>query len=633
MATGFKQLYPPKGTQLLDGGLNTKFEKTIIEPNESPSCQNVIFNAGSVGTRDGFKKLNTSSVGTFVCDGLYSRQGTNNAETMVAWFGGTAYTLAGTTFTTIGSAQSVATAGFRVCCAQMENHAFFGNGSITPYKYNGTDFTRHGVPAPSMPASFVTGAAGNPNGLYSYKFVNINSQSVAGNPSSASANITVALTKVEITSIPVAPQSHGVSSRRIYRTVTSGATYFLLATLNDNTTTVYSDDVADANLGAAAPSDKGEPPVYSMIVYHQGRLFMNDASNPSFLWYTDLNEPYTVASTNFLIVGDTATDQITGLGVQDDTLVIFCRKNIWLVYMQDTTPANWSVIKSKSPYTTRSPFGVINYNNKTLFPATQNDVFSGFAALAGDAVDINATYLATQTLGSNLKSDKIEPDMFDLPSTYVPNISSIVFENQVLISVTKGSAQTTNNKIYTMDFSQTSVSGSQSEAWSVWTGLNAAQFCIYGGNLYYGTSTATGFVYQQNPGVYHDDGTAIDSYFWTKEFAGLSGHESYDKDFRTANILVDLAGAYYMQLGYRTDSDIGSGNTLDIYLDPNSSTWGSLIWGSGLWGGGQSQKDIRNFLGSAHGKRIQFYFSNKNTASQRFKVHWLNFKYNLKGAR
>lgn len=629
----FKQLYPPKGTQLLDGGLNTKFEKTIIEPNESPDCQNVIFNAGSVGTRDGFMKVNTASVGTQVCDGLYTRQGTNNAETMVAFFGGTGYALAGTSLVTIGSAQSVMTAGFRVCCAQMENHAFFGNGGVTPYKYNGTDFTRHGVPAPANTASYVTGAAGNPNGLYSYKIVNVNTQSVAGNPSSASANITVASTKVELTSIPVAPQSHGVSSRRIYRNVTSGATWFLLATLGDNTTTVYSDDTADASLGAAAPSDKGEPPTYSMIIFHQGRLWMNDVNNPSFLWYTDLNEPFTVGSTNFIIIGDTATDQITGLGLQDNTLEVFCRKAIWLIYMQDTTPSNWSIIKSKSPYSTRSPFGICNYNNKTLFPAVQNDVFSGLAALAGDAVDVNATYLAVQTLGSNLKSDKIEPDMFDLPSTYVPNISSIVFENQVLISVTKGSAQTTNNKIYTMDFSQTAISGSQAEAWSVWTGLNAAQFCIYGGSLYYGSSTATGFLYKQNPGVYNDDGAAIDSYYWTKEYAGNQGQESYDKDFRTLNILVDLAGAYYMQLGYRTDSDIGSGNTLDIYLDPNSSTWGSLIWGSGLWGGGQSQKDIRNFLGSAHGKRIQFYFSNKNTASQRFKVHWLNFKYNLKGAR
>ena len=123
----FKRVYPGPGKILFDGGKNSKFEKSIIEDNESPDCLNVDFDAGSVGTRYGFSKVNTTSVGTYVCDGLYTRKGSGNAETMVAFFNGTAYGFAGTTFTTIPSGQSVFTAGVRVCAAQMENHAFFGN--------------------------------------------------------------------------------------------------------------------------------------------------------------------------------------------------------------------------------------------------------------------------------------------------------------------------------------------------------------------------------------------------------------------------------------------------------------------------------------------------------------------------
>lgn len=628
----FRRIYPGKGKLLFDGGLNTKYEKSIIEDNESPDCLNVVFNAGSVETRDGFTKVNTATVGTYVCDGLYARKGTGSAETMVAFFNGTGYALAGTSFITIGSAQSVMTAGQRVGAAQMENHIFFGNGAVIPYKYNGTDFTRHGVYPISNTASYVTGAAGSPNGAYSYKFVTRNSQSVAGNPSEQSTTITVASTKVEITSIPVSPQSHGIATRRIYRTVTSGTTFLLLTTLNDNTTTTYSDNTADASLGAAAPSDAGVPPVYLSIIYHQNRLFMIGTDN--LVWYTDLNEPYTVAATNFLTIGDQSTDFPKALGVFNNALVIFGQRGPpWIVYMPDTTPTNWTVIKTKSAYTSNSPFGVFEYNNKLMFPAMQSDKFVGFAALTGDTLDTSSTMLTITTVGSDLRSDRIETDMFDVQEAYVGNISSTVFKNKAYISLTKASGSTTNNRVYVMDFSISNLNKNQKESWVPWTGLNPAQFVVYSGSLYYGTSTATGFVYKMTSGTYTDDGTAINSYYWTKEFSGGEREESFSKDFRYINLLVDLAGDYFMDLRIRTDSDSGDGSTYNIDLDPGGSLWGTMQWGRDAWGGGSTQEDTRVYLAGSRGKRVQFRFSNKNTVNQRFAVHWANFTYNLKGPR
>jgi len=633
MSAGFKTVFPASGKNLFDGGKNSKFEKSIIEDNESPDCLNVVFGQGSVATRDGFAKVNTATVGTYVCEGLYTRQGTNSAETMVAFYNGSAFTLDNTSLVTIPSAQSIFTVGVRVGSAQMENHAFYGNGGTIPYKYNGVAFTRHGVYPPTETASYVTGAAGSPNGAYTYKFVFVNSASVESNPSTACATIVVASTKVEITSIPVAPQSWGVSSRRIYRTVTSGSTWLRLTTIADNTTTTYSDNTADADLGTTAPSEKGVPPKYSFIIYHQGRLFMNDTENPNYVWYTDLNEPYTVASTNFRVIGDGSTDFVSGFAVQDNSLVVFGKKSPWLIYMQDTDPTNWVTIKAKSSVSTQSPHGVFNYNNKVGFPAVQNDKFVGIAALAGGAVEPSTTSLAIATAGSELKSDRVEPDMFNVQESYIGNISSIVFKNKAYIAVTYGTSQTTNNRVYMMDFSIDNLSKSQKEAWAPWTGLNVAQWTIYAGNLYYGTSTATGYLYKLNAGVYSDDGSAINSYFWTKEFSGRKGHESLHKDLRYVNMLVDMAGVYNMYLGVRTDSDSGSGTNYSVSLDPDQSTWGTMVWGVDNWGGGVDQKDVTVYLQGARGKRVQYKFSNQNTAGQMFKVHWLNYTYNLKGPR
>lgn len=632
----FRVIFPSDGKNLFDGGLNNKYEKSIIPDNESPDCLNVIFENGSVGTRNGFAKVNTASVGTFVCDGLYTRKGTNNAETMVAFYGGNAYTLDNTSLVTIPSAQSVFTMGNRVGAALMENHLFVGNGGVIPYKYNGTDFTRHGAYPPSFTASFYTGAAGNPNGQYQYKIVYVNSALVQSNPSEASATFVVTAAKVSLTCLPIAPQSWGVSSRELYRTVTSGATFLRVATIADNTTTTYLDDVADANLGAAAPSGKGVPPKYSTIIYHQNRLFMNDVDNPGFVWYTDLNEPYTIGTTNFQIVGDQSSDLVKGFGVQDNNLVVFCERNVWVIYMPDTTATNWKVIKAKSSYTSKSPHGNFSYNNRVGFPAMQNDKFVGIGAIIGDQVELSTTATSNATMGSELKSDRIEPDMFDVQEAYVGNISTVVYKNKAYITLTKASGNTTNNRVYVMDFSinnVTKIRQGQKEAWSVWSGLNAAQFTVYNGSLYYGSSTATGFLYKENPNVYSDDGSAINSYIWTKEFVGLPGHESFHKDFRFANFLVDLPGAYFMNVGVRTDSDAGSGTEYPVSIDPQTELWGTMVWGTDVWGGGAFQQDVKFPLSGARGKRIQFKFSNQNKVNQKFKIHWMNFTYNLKGPR
>ncbi len=629
----FRRIYPKSGRILLDGGQNSKFERSIIEDNESPDCANVIFTNGAVETREGAQKLNTTAIGSFVFDGLYTRRTNTGSETMVAFAGGSAWQLAGTTFSTIASAQSVFTTGARVATAQYENHLFIGNGGVIPYKYNGTDFTRHGVYPPVTTHSVATGAAGNPNGAYQYKITFVNTQSVESDVGPVNSTITVASTRVELTNIPTGAQSWGVSARNLYRTEAGGSTFKRLATISDNATTTYSDNIADASLGTTAPTDNGVPPLYSTIVYHQNRLFMNDPSNPNFVWFTNLGEPYTVASTNFLQIGDATSDLVKSLAVYDNSVLVLCEKSAWLIYMQDTDTSNWSVVKVKSPYGSKSPFCLLDYNNKLLFPAVENGKFVGFAAVSGDTVEPSTTLLTVSSAGSLLKSDRIEPQMFQVQETYLGNISGVIYQSRAYITVTHGSGNTTNNRIWVMDFSISNLSKNQKESWVPWTGLSAAQFTIYAGTLYYGSSTANGFVYELESGEYNDDGTAINSYFWTKEFSGYDNEVNFFKDFRYANILVEKPGDYYMNVTFRVDSDSGDGDTDTIDLTPGGNLWGVLEWGTDEWGGGVSQQDVRFDLGTSRGKRIQFKFSNQNAVDQRFKVHGLNYAYNLKGLR
>jgi len=636
MANRVGVVYPGKNRMTLDGGLNSKFPRANILDNESPDCLNVVFSNGAVETRGGSTTLNTTAIGTFAVDGLYTRHDSDGSETMVVFAGGSGWYLGGTsTFTTIASAQSVFTAGVRMAAAEYRDFLFVCNGNVNPYKYDGTNFTRAGVAAPASALTAVSSNSGVLSGTYSYKVTYVNSALVESDVNAASAGLTVAAATVSLSDIPVAAASAGVNARNLYRTVSSGTTYLRLATISNNTATVYVDNIADASLGTPAPTDNGVPPKFNTTVYHADRLFCNDTAHPSWLWYSEIADPEIFPSTNFIYIGDATGDIIRALSVYNNSVLVFCDNSIWLLYMPDSDPNNWSVIRIKGQYGCRSPHAIAFYNNKVLFPAVQNDKFVGFAAVSGDSVAPSATLLTAGTAGSDMVSARIDPEMANVIEAYLSNISAIVYKQKIWITVTYGSGSTTNNRIFVLDFSTSNLSKAQEETWVPFTGMTASQFAIYDGKLYYGSATATGQVHRADvDGTYSDSGTAINSYYWTKEFAGFGNHSGFQKDFRQVRMLIENAGDWYMNLSYRLDSDSDTaGNSIQIDLNPGSSLWGTLVWGRDLWGGGTDQKDEKVSLGSARGERIQFKFSNQNVAGQYFKVHNLEYKYNVRGER
>ncbi len=637
MTSRYDVIFPKDKRLTFDGGLNTKFERSLIQNNESPDCYNVVFTNGGVETRGGSTRLNTAAIGSFACDGLYTRRDNTSAETMVAFAGGTAWQLVNaSSFTTIGSAQSIFTAGVRVGTAQYENHMFVGNGYVTPYKYNGVAWTRHGVPRASVSGltGTVSGGGSLTTGTYYFKVAFVNSAAAIGDVSTATTGFSVTTTSgsINLTGIPTAPQSHGVNTRRIYEASAVGGNYALIATLNNNTATTYA-VTGGETLSVAAPTDNGEPPIYSVAVYHQNRLFVNDAANPNYLWYSDLFEPYTFASTNFLPIGDASFDLIKGLDVYDNAVAVLCEASVTLIYMPSTDPADWQPKKTRSPYGSRSPFSTFQYNDRLALAGQQNGKFIGYIALRGSTLDAEATVLDRAVAGSDRISERIEPNMFDAVEAFQSNISAMVFKNKAYVTTTTGAGQTRNNICYVFDFSKTNLAKQQEASWGPISGINAAQFTVYNGKLYFGSSLADGFIYELETDTYSDNGSAINSYFWTKEFSGNVGEEDLQKDFRTAKLLVENLGAYNMNVIFRTDSDSGEGLLAEqVNLNPGSSLWGTMIWGVSDWGGGQAQQRLTIPLGLS-GQRIQVKFSNQNVAGQGFKVLTMTINYNIKGKR
>lgn len=137
-----------------------------------------------------------------------------------------------------------------------------GIGTSTPLAklniYNGNllrdivseTFTNQVSPgAPTVAIGTATGLTGTFN--YQITFVTASGETEGG---TVSANVTVANQKIDLSAIPTGT-SGVVTARKIYRS-TAGPTTprKLVTTLNDNTTTAYTDNIADGSLGIQVPA-------------------------------------------------------------------------------------------------------------------------------------------------------------------------------------------------------------------------------------------------------------------------------------------------------------------------------------------------------------------------------------------
>jgi len=113
------------------------------------------------------------------------------------------------------------------------------------------DINLTSIATPSAPVAAVAGDAGNPNGSYQYIVTYVGA--VYETAWSADSNtVTPASKKVNVT-IPVS-SSALVTARKLYRTKAGVPdVHYLLATISDNTTTLYVDNTADAALGGEIP--------------------------------------------------------------------------------------------------------------------------------------------------------------------------------------------------------------------------------------------------------------------------------------------------------------------------------------------------------------------------------------------
>lgn len=123
-----------------------------------------------------------------------------------------------------------------------------------------------GVLAAALAALPIAGNVDNGAHRYLTTFVTPAGETQAGTISAAVTVADKAVNgRVELSAIPIGGAL--VTARKLYRTVAGGTAYLLFATIAENTTTTYTDNVADASLGAGAPSvNTTDDPLLAMLI-------------------------------------------------------------------------------------------------------------------------------------------------------------------------------------------------------------------------------------------------------------------------------------------------------------------------------------------------------------------------------
>lgn len=185
--------------------------------------------------------------------------------------------------------------------------------------------------------------------------------------------------KVTLTNIPLGPL--GTTNRKIYRTVGGGSALKLLATLADNTTTTYTDDIADGSLTDDYPAVTDDMPKGKFIKIVRERLLVaNDPnSTPNRIYYSNPWLPHFIQGTSnedFLDITPDDGDVITGIALFLGSLSVFKRNNIRKVNMDSADVETWLVEDPisfegcPSPYSIcQTPYGIVyqGWNHWYLF--------------------------------------------------------------------------------------------------------------------------------------------------------------------------------------------------------------------------------------------------------------------------
>lgn len=335
----------------IDKGLFTYPEPYAVPVGACVEALNVSFaRPGCAETRKGTVRANTTALSAAVL-GLFQFAKEDGTIIRLAKIGTTLATLTLSGSDGLSVASTIKTgmaSGFKPYFVPLGNAVLIFDKTEN-YIYDGTNITELGRDAPTGITAADGGGAGllDDGAVYAYKFAFY--ATGLGIESTLSAAVTVDLTagqtKVAVT-LPV-----GVTSLldsvwdkiRVYRTVGGGSSYLLHSS---NQTASFTDNTADASLGAAAADTLyiNLPPARTGAE-HLGRAWAVIEAEPTNVYYSDAGQPHQWKSAQTLRIGQKDGDHVLGFLKSHGRFFALKKRSLWLLIGDDSSNFEWTRVE------------------------------------------------------------------------------------------------------------------------------------------------------------------------------------------------------------------------------------------------------------------------------------------------
>ncbi len=289
----------------------------------------------------------------------------------------------------------------------LNDKLFISNGVDYPLVYDGNYVKQMG-----SPTSKDLSAPGVLTGTYYYALTYEISgvEIILG---TVSNSVTVSSNSITL-SLPVG--NSDVSQRKIYRTTAGGSELKLLATIADNVTTSYVDNIADGSLGATIPSVNSSCPTPQFITVKNEKLIgCVNPLRPNYLYVTEAEIEIFFNTSGVYDVSGIGNDntRLTGLIQDYDQIIVFSEKHIYL--------ANTSGVTTTIQQTTSN---VGCADGFTLARIPENDIVTGGVMFVSNLYDVR---IFSGNIATNLSTsfDNLKTQNYSSPLTNSGFINSL----------------------------------------------------------------------------------------------------------------------------------------------------------------------------------------------------------------
>lgn len=352
------------------GGLNTKSDAWKIATNQLRLAENVVLRDGNLTPLKGLGAAVTTGLGAGTWAWIYL----------------------------LGANWLASTSQRYAVLWQSTYLAYVTVGAAPPQWTNGTSTSPLGLSLPVAAITAATGAAGviiSTSARYVATFVDALGQE--SGPSPLSPVLAVNLQQVNLTTIPLG--GAGTTARKVYRLVVSS--YRLVTTINDNTTTTYTDNTADSQLGQPLlTADAGPAPNLQGLAINTYDAALWGWIN-NVLYHSNVGAPHawSTASNNL-------SDNIVAAGSVGSMLIVLTASGPWRVTGQGP---NYTYKEAPNTYgcPVGAGFSLVKSDHGLIYWSTQGLVLTDgvtFTLLSGDALstaDVAAyTAVASSMIGA-----------------------------------------------------------------------------------------------------------------------------------------------------------------------------------------------------------------------------------------